>query len=280
LLPTLSYTGGSAEVAYFAQVGVEGPEDRPVDVAVTPPFGDGDVQPPREIKRHVRRVGPLALNPAEHAATKDGHPLDLTVTEFRVLHHLMAHAGAVVRTRELMKEVWGFDDPSGNDTVRVAVYRLRRKLEDDPANPRLLHTVAGVGVMLKAVGVPIDHYSYEAVELLKDIAARWATDREVRRLAGCAANADAPICTTIHAPDAEIFAIDVSFAALADPVERAYLNQQPTSFVLPAEAVDRLRKAAGTIIEASPEFQRLLKDVGARVLTDPSAGGGATGGAH
>ena len=96
------------------------------------------------------RVGPLTLNPAEHAATKDGRPLDLTVTEFRVLHHLMAHAGAVVRTRELMKEVWGFDDPSGNDTVRVAVYRLRRKLEDDPAHPRLLHTVAGVGVMLKA----------------------------------------------------------------------------------------------------------------------------------
>jgi DNA-binding response OmpR family regulator len=96
------------------------------------------------------RVGPLALNPAEHTASKDGSPLDLTVTEFRVLHHLMAHAGTVVRTRELMKEVWGFDDPSGNDTVRVAVYRLRRKLEDDPARPRLLHTVAGVGVMLKA----------------------------------------------------------------------------------------------------------------------------------
>jgi two-component system, OmpR family, response regulator ResD len=95
------------------------------------------------------RVGPLELNPAEHAATKGGQPLDLTVTEFRVLQHLMVHAGAVVRTRELMKEVWGFDDPSGNDTVRVAVYRLRRKLEDDPAHPRLLHTVAGVGVMLK-----------------------------------------------------------------------------------------------------------------------------------
>jgi DNA-binding response OmpR family regulator len=95
------------------------------------------------------RVGPLELNPAEHAATKGGQPLDLTVTEFRVLQHLMAHAGAVVRTRDLMKEVWGFDDPSGNDTVRVAVYRLRRKLEDDPAHPRLLHTVAGVGVMLK-----------------------------------------------------------------------------------------------------------------------------------
>ena len=64
----------------------------------------------------------------------------------------------------------------------------------------------------------------------------------------------------------------MSFAALPDPAERAYLNQQPTSFVLPAEAVDRLRSAAGTIILASPEFQRLLKDVGAKVVADPSAG--------
>ena len=51
-----------------------------------------------------------------------------------------------------------------------------------------------------------------------------------------------------------------------DKAERDYLNQQPTSFVLPAEAVDRLRAAAGTIILASPEFQRLLKDVGAKVV--------------
>ena len=51
--------------------------------------------------------------------------------------------------------------------------------------------------------------------------------------------------------------------------ERTYLNEQPTSFFLPAEAVDRLRAAAGTIIQASPEFQRLLKDVGARVRADP-----------
>ena len=55
-----------------------------------------------------------------------------------------------------------------------------------------------------------------------------------------------------HPPDAEIYAIDVSFAALPDKAERDYLNQQPTTFVLPAEAVDRLRKAAGTIIQARP----------------------------
>jgi len=65
----------------------------------------------------------------------------------------------------------------------------------------------------------------------------------------------------------------VSFANLPDVKERDYLNLQPTSFVLPPEAVDRLRAAAGTIILASPEFQRLLKDFGAKVVVDPSAPG-------
>jgi NTE family protein len=55
-----------------------------------------------------------------------------------------------------------------------------------------------------------------------------------------------------------------------------YLNRQPTAFVLPAEAVDRLRAAAKTIILASPEFQRLLKDLGAKMVADPPASGNLT----
>jgi NTE family protein len=90
---------------------------------------------------------------------------------------------------------------------------------------------------------------------------------------------DSPVCAAIRVPQAEIYAIDVSFAALSDAKERGYLNQQPTSFVLPPEAVDRLRAAAGTIILASPEFQRLLKDVGAKVVADPSASGSTAVGA-
>jgi NTE family protein len=68
-----------------------------------------------------------------------------------------------------------------------------------------------------------------------------------------------------------VYAIDVSFAQLKDKAELEYLNEQPTSFVLTDEAVDRLRAAAGAIIEASPDFQRLLKDVGARVIKAPVA---------
>ena len=111
--------------------------------------------------------------------------------------------------------------------------------------------------------------------LPKDIAARWQMGRHVRDLARCSASNDSPVCAAIHPPQAEIYAIDVSFPALKDKAEVAYLNQQPTSFVLPPEAVDRLRKAAGTIIMDSPEFQRLLKDVGAKVVDDPRAAGAA-----
>jgi len=97
----------------------------------------------------VLRVGPLAMNVAEHSATKEGRPLDLTVTEFRLLHYLMVNAGTVVPNRVLLKQVWGYDTSGGTDVVRVTVYRLRRKLEERPDEPRLLHSVPGVGVMLK-----------------------------------------------------------------------------------------------------------------------------------
>jgi len=58
---------------------------------------------------------------------------------------------------------------------------------------------------------------------------------------------------------------------LKDKVEREYLNQLPTSFVLTDEQVDRLRAAAGKIILDSPDFQRLLKDAGATIVEPPAA---------
>jgi DNA-binding response OmpR family regulator len=95
-------------------------------------------------------AGPLTLELAAHRATLDGDPLRLTVTEFRLLQSLMQKPGAVVPTTELLKTVWGFDYPTTSDVVRVTVFRLRRKIESDPANPQLLHTVPGVGFMVAA----------------------------------------------------------------------------------------------------------------------------------
>jgi NTE family protein len=161
--------------------------------------------------------------------------------------------------------------PSPLDHVRRIVVMVVNSLSSPPTKWDESEQAPGtVDVLLKAAGVPIDHYSYEAVELLKDIAARWNKERQIRELAACSTNKDSPVCAVANPPDAEIYAIDVSFAGLPDKAERDYLNLQPTSFALPAEAVDRLRAAAGTIILASPEFQRLLKDVGAKIAPDPT----------
>jgi two-component system, OmpR family, response regulator VicR len=95
-------------------------------------------------------VGSLMLDTAEHSVTRSGQSLSLTVTEFRLLHCLMSNAGTVVATSTLLKKVWGYPDPIGSDVVRVTVHRLRRKLEADPSRPSLLHTIPGVGVLLKS----------------------------------------------------------------------------------------------------------------------------------
>jgi NTE family protein len=117
-------------------------------------------------------------------------------------------------------------------------------------------------ILLKATGVPIDRYSYEAVELLKDIVARWQTIRRLRHEGVLANGADKALASAADVPDIELFAINVSFDELPPGAERDYLNDLPTSFALSGEQVDRLRAAAGSILRASPEYQRLLRALG------------------
>ena len=177
----------------------------------------------------------------------------------------------VLDTLEISEALHDAGRPSPLDGTRRVIVFIVNSLSSPPTDWDLSQTPPGpVEVLLKATGTPIDAFSYEAVELLRDTAARWATLRKVRDSAAMATNKDPAVAAAVRVPDAEIFAIDVSFAALKDPAERAYLNQQPTSFVLSDEAVDRLRAAAGRIIADSPEFQRLLKDVGARIVPAPA----------
>jgi NTE family protein len=124
-------------------------------------------------------------------------------------------------------------------------------------------------LLIKATGVPIDHYSHDTVENLRDMIADWQKMRQIRDSAAFKANRDPAIAALLRTPDIDLYAIDVSFSMLKDETERAYLNNLPTSFVLPPEAVDRLRAAAGKIIFDSPDFQRLLKDARAKIIDAP-----------
>jgi NTE family protein len=98
------------------------------------------------------------------------------------------------------------------------------------------------------------------------------TLRRIRDSSAFAKGKDPAMTNIVNAPNADIYVIDVSFKALKDKSERDYLNQLPTSFALPDEAVDRLRAAAQTIILNSPDFQQVLKDEGALIVDRPATG--------
>jgi NTE family protein len=84
-------------------------------------------------------------------------------------------------------------------------------------------------------------YSFEAMELLRDTVARWNTFRGIRDSVAFSANKDPALKEVVNAPDVDLYAIDVSFPALENKAEFDYLNDLPTSFILPDAAVDRLR---------------------------------------
>ncbi len=76
---------------------------------------------------------------------RDGQPLSLTPTEFRLLVTLMHHSGDVVSPRDLVKEVWGAQYASEIGHVRRYIWHLRQKIEPDPENPRYIHNDRGFG---------------------------------------------------------------------------------------------------------------------------------------
>jgi NTE family protein len=179
---------------------------------------------------------------------------------------------SVLESLEALEALHEAGIPSPLDHVRRVIVFIVNSLSSPPTRWDESESPPGpVDILLKAAGAPIDAFSYEAVELLRDTAAKWQTSRRIRNSAAFAANKDPAVAAALRVPAAEIYAIDVSFPMLKDKAERDFLDQQPTSFVLTPEAVDRLRAAAGTIIMDSPEFKRLLKDVGARVMEAPPA---------
>jgi len=90
------------------------------------------------------RAGALEVDTVAHEARRDGELVSLTSREFDLLVHLMRHPRRAFRREQLLEQVWGFDY-GDTSTVTVHVRRLREKIEIDPAAPRHVCTVWGVG---------------------------------------------------------------------------------------------------------------------------------------
>jgi DNA-binding response OmpR family regulator len=96
--------------------------------------------------RETLRFGMIEVDMERLQVTRQGKPVDLTPTEFRLLRHLVSQPNRPFSRDDLITAVWGYDSDIGNDrTVDVHIRHLREKLEDDPANPRWLVTARGIG---------------------------------------------------------------------------------------------------------------------------------------
>jgi two-component system alkaline phosphatase synthesis response regulator PhoP len=118
------------------------------------PRGDGRrAEPPSAAPAPEPLVlGPLRIDFDRHEVALDGAPLMLTATEYGLLTALAAHPGRAFTRAQLLERVWGADYFGDDHVVDVHIANLRKKLGDEPAQPRLVETVRGVGYRLKGAG--------------------------------------------------------------------------------------------------------------------------------
>jgi two-component system, OmpR family, alkaline phosphatase synthesis response regulator PhoP len=95
------------------------------------------------------RFGRVAVDATSQRVSRDGRPVQLTHREFELLLALLRHQGAVVSREDLLREVWGHRTTIVSRTVDTHISDLRRKLEDDPAEPRHIVTVRKTGYRLQ-----------------------------------------------------------------------------------------------------------------------------------
>jgi DNA-binding response OmpR family regulator len=127
--------------------------DTGADDYIVKPFSLGELLARlRAVLRRGRRepetklqAGDLTLDLVGHRASRARQLLNLSPKEFDLLAELIRHKGAVLTRDLLLQRVWGFDFSGDTRTVDVHIRWLREKIEDDPANPRRIETVRGLG---------------------------------------------------------------------------------------------------------------------------------------
>ncbi|HVB74082.1 MAG TPA: response regulator transcription factor [Ktedonobacteraceae bacterium] len=102
-----------------------------------------------QANEQVLTFGDLILNDATHEVTRAGRQIDLTSTEYNLLHLFMSHPRQILDRQTILNRVWGYDFMGETNIIEVYVRYLREKIEDEPSTPRLIQTVRGSGYILK-----------------------------------------------------------------------------------------------------------------------------------
>lgn len=131
--------------------------DKGADDYLTKPFGIEELlarvrvalrhsaQAQSTTKRTVVTAGPLVIDLAQHLVTRGGEEIKLTATEFKLLAYLAANAGRVLTHQAILSHVWDPADADHVEYLRVYMRQLRKKLEDDPNQPRYILNEPGIG---------------------------------------------------------------------------------------------------------------------------------------
>ncbi len=102
-------------------------------------------QTPERLEDAPVQIGDIQILPRQRNVSKSGRPIHLTKKEYDILHYLMLHAGRAVTYGKLLGVVWGAEYRNEVDYLRTFVRQLRKKIEDDPSNPKYLLTDPYVG---------------------------------------------------------------------------------------------------------------------------------------
>ena len=105
---------------------------------------------PEELLPATLEAGPVRMDVERHTVTVGGRATSLPLKEFELLEMLLRNAGRVLTRMQLIDRVWGSDYVGDTKTLDVHVKRLRAKIEPDPANPRHIVTVRGLGYKFEA----------------------------------------------------------------------------------------------------------------------------------
>ncbi|SMC32898.1 response regulator [Sporomusa malonica] len=131
--------------------------DAGADDYVTKPFGMGELMARMRVclrrmaaseSEPVLTCGGLAVDLVQRRVTVDGREIKLTPTEYEIIKIMAQQAGRVLTHKQLLKAVWGNAYNEDTHYIRVYIGQLRRKIEDDPAQPRYIITESGVGYRL------------------------------------------------------------------------------------------------------------------------------------
>jgi two-component system response regulator MprA len=90
----------------------------------------------------------VTLDPSTREAKRGDMLMNLTVTEFNLLHLFLRHPRQVLERRQILNDVWGYDFGGDDNVLEIYIGYLRKKLEAD-GQPRLIHTMRGVGYALR-----------------------------------------------------------------------------------------------------------------------------------